>query len=265
MKILFIGDVVGRLGRKIVLKLVPKMRQEFGVDFTIANVENAAHGSGVTDNVLKELESAQIDFYTTGDHALKNKKQFDVFEKHPIIRPANFPPGVPGNGFDIVRVGSKNILVINLIGRVFMKQDYDCPFRKLDEILANKDLQQNKIFAIIVDIHAETTAEKVCLKHYVDGRVSALLGTHTHIPTADAAVTSKKTAYITDAGMSGFSDGSLGLEKDDLIESFLTQIRYPHTLPEKGNAVLNAVLVTLNDKTGKAVSIKQITRKARFN
>ncbi len=165
----------------------------------------------------------------------------------------------------MIGLKNKNILLINLIGRVFMRQDFDCPFRKLDEILANINLPQKNIFATIIDIHAEASSEKMCFKHFVDGRVSAVFGTHTHIPTADAQVTQKKTAYITDTGMTGFKDGSLGLDKTGLLKTFLTQIKYPHVLPEKGNTILNAVLVDLSDRTGKAKSIKQIIKKANFN
>jgi 2',3'-cyclic-nucleotide 2'-phosphodiesterase len=258
MKILFIGDIVGRVGRKAVAEFVPALRRKHKIDFVIANAENSAHGSGVTEEIIKELQEAKVDFFTNGDHAFKNKKDFGIYEKYPIIRPANFPPGVPGKGWDIVEIQGKKLLIINLIGRVFMHLDYDCPFRCFNEILANIDLQEKNVFAIIVDMHAEATSEKACFKHYIDGRASALLGTHTHVQTADTEITGKGLAFITDVGMAGYADGSLGLEKESLIETMLTQIKEPHVVPEKGRAIFNAVIVDLNEKTGKAKSIKPI-------
>lgn len=265
LKILFIGDISGRIGRQAIKKLVPKIKKEEGVDFIIANAENAAHGQGVTTNILDELNETAIDFFTGGDHSFSAKKQLDdIYSgKYPIIRPANFPPDVPGKGYDVVEVAGHKILIINLIGRVFMKMDYDCPFRKLDEILAN--FASQKLSAIIVDVHGEATAEKIILGKYANERVTAVLGTHTHVMTADHQISEDGTAYITDVGMTGFADGSLGLEKDDIIKTFLTQIKYPHVIPEKGRAILNSVLITVNTKTGKAKSIKPITKYININ
>lgn len=265
MKILFIGDIVGSLGRKAAKKHVAQLRKKHSLDFVIANAENAAHGSGVSENVLNELKDAKIDFFTSGDHVFKNRKQFDIFDKFPLIRPANYPEGVPGLGYSIVEIAGKRVAIINLIGRVFMHFDYDCPFRKIDEILANINLQEKEIFAIIVDIHAEASSEKVCFKCYVDGRVSAVLGTHTHVQTADAEITKQGMAYITDAGMTGYADGSLGLDEKALISTFLTQIKEKHVVPEKGRTVFSGVIVELSERTGKAKSIKAVREFAEFN
>lgn len=260
MKVLFIGDIVGKIGRKAIAKLLPKIKKEYKPDLVIANAENSAHGSGVTENIVRELSDYGIDYMTTGDHAFRKNDKTDVYDKLNIIRPANFSPEVPGKGHAIIKVGKHNILLINLIGRVMMKLDHDCPFRKLDEILAKNNLHEKNLSAIIVDIHAETTSEKICLGLYTDGRVTAVIGSHTHIMTADPQITKKGTAYITDVGMTGFADGSLGIEKDGIIKTFLTQIKYPHVIPEKGQAILNAVLINFNPKTGKAKSIKPIIK-----
>ncbi len=247
---------MGRIGRKTVAKLLPKIKKKYKTDFIIANAENSAHGYGVTETTLKELIDAGIDFFTLGDHAFKRTKQIDNFTNFPIIRPANFPPGVPGKGYDVVNIGKHKILIINLIGRVFMKQNYDCPFREIDKILAS--FAKEKLSAIIIDIHAEATSEKITLKKYLDGRVSAIFGTHTHVMTHDEVVTPKGTAYITDTGMVGYADGSIGLDSEGIIKTVLTQIDHPHIIPETGKTILNAVLVDINTKTGKAKSIKPI-------
>lgn len=260
MNILFIGDIVGKIGREAVKKLVPKLHKELKLDCVIANAENSAHGSGITADILNELLEAKIDFFTSGDHAFKNKKHLNIFDNNPLIRPANYPPGVPGEGYKIISVNDKNILIINLIGRVFMRFDYDCPFRKLDEILANINLQEKKIFAIIVDIHAEATSEKICLGYYADGRVNAILGTHTHVMTADNKILEKGTAYISDVGMVGAANSSLGIDKENIIKTFLEQIKYRHEIPEKGKVILNAVLLGLDDKSGKATTIEPVNK-----
>jgi metallophosphoesterase (TIGR00282 family) len=267
LKILFIGDINGKIGRKAVAKLLPGIKKEVKPDLVIANAENSAHGSGVTENTLKELQASGIDWMTNGDHAFKTLKQLELYNKYPILRPANYSHNVPGRGYAIITIGSrrpggtsKNILLINLIGRVFMHLDYDCPFRKLNEILANPILPEKKLSAIIVDIHAEATSEKTAMGHFADGKVSAVLGTHTHIMTADYKVTEKGTAYITDVGMVGAADSCLGVDKENIIKTFLTQIKYPHVIPEKGPAIFNSVLITINPKTVKATSIKPITK-----
>lgn len=262
IKILFLGDINGRIGREAVKKLLPKLKREHKPDLVIANGENMAHGTGFTEPTIKELLEAGVDWFTSGDHSFDKEKKIEtVFaNNHPIIRPANYPSGVPGRGYATIETKKGKIILINLLGRVFMQMNYDCPFRKLDEILANKDLAGNNYSAIIVDIHAEATAEKIALGLYADGRVSAMLGTHTHVMTADHNVTEKGMAYITDVGMVGAADECIGVQKEGIIKTFLTQIKYPHVIPEKGKAVLNAVLVEINTKTKKAAHIKPITK-----
>lgn len=265
LNILFIGDISGKMGRAAIQKLLPGLKKELKTDFVIANAENAAHGSGITEDIIKELMAAGVDCFTLGDHAFDREKQSEVcLGGYPVIRPANFPPAAKGRGHMIINAGKSRVLLINLIGRVFMHMDYDCPFRKLDEILANINLHAENVSAIIVDIHAEATSEKVALGKYADGRISALLGTHTHIPTADPHISDRGTAYITDVGMTGYKDGVIGVEKDNIINTFLTQIKRAHSMPEKGEATFNAVLLKVNTKTRQSASIKQIIRQIKI-
>lgn len=224
----------------------------------IANADNIAHGVGVTPETLKEIFAAGVDWATNGDHAFDREKQIKACYENglPILRPANYSSSAPGNGYAVVKAGKHKILLINLIGRVFMHMDYDCPFKKLDEIL--KNFAEENFSAIIIDIHAEATAEKIALAHYADSRVSAILGTHTHVITADAKITEKGMAYITDVGMAGFADGCIGIEKEGALNTFLTQIKREHIIPETGKAILSAVLLTINPANAKAVAIEPI-------
>lgn len=257
MKILFIGDIFGKPGRKAVRKIVPKLKEQESIDFVIANVENLAHGKGATPKTLEEMRNAGVDFFTSGNHIWKNKTILDELEsqKSDLIRPANYPLGVPGFGYRIVRIGKKKVLILNLIGRVFFNHHFDCPFRKAKEII---DLEKKKVDLILIDFHAEATSEKIALKHYLDGQVTALLGTHTHIPTADAVITAKKTAYITDVGMVGPLDSVIGIKKDLIIQNFLEQIPVKHEVEEDSEINFGSVLLTIDDKTNQPIEIKQI-------
>lgn len=260
INILFIGDICGKIGREAVKQLLPKLKKELKPDLIIANAENLAHGKGITEPTIKEMIEAGIDWFTNGDHA------FDVGTPElyngelPVLRPANYAAGIPGKGYSIIEKGKYKILLINLIGRVFMANDYDCPFRKADEILANNSLPEKNLSAIIVDIHAEATSEKVALGHYLNGKVTAVIGTHTHVMTADEQITEQDTAYITDVGMTGLADGIIGIEKENIIKMFLTQIKQPHILAETGKAIFNAILVSIDPKTKKAKDIKPIIK-----
>jgi len=202
---------------------------------------------------------AGVDYITTGDHAFKKDCDKNIYGgQMPIIRPANFPPSNPGKGFALIKKGKKNILLINLIGRVFMHADYDCPFRKVDKILTM--FAKKNLSAIIIDIHAEATSEKIALKHYLNGRVSAVLGTHTHVMTADGQITNQDTAFISDVGMTGSADGVIGVDKENIIKNFLDQMKYQHVLSEKGKAIFNAVELTIDEKSIKAKKIKPIIK-----
>jgi metallophosphoesterase (TIGR00282 family) len=255
MKILFFGDIIGQPGRQAVKKILPQWQKKYQPDLVIANGENLAHGRGTTEKSLKEILAAGVDLVTNGDHAWDQKeaKRLLMDKEMPLIRPANFPPGLPGQGYRLIEVRTKKILVINLIGRVFMHQDYDCPFRKADEILEEKGEEAD---IIVVDWHAEASSEKICLGWYLDGRVSAVLGTHTHIPTADARLLPQGTAYISDTGMVGPRDSSLGANKELAIESFLKQTKFEYEIAQ-GPVEINAVLVEA-DQSNKVKKIEPL-------
>lgn len=260
MKILIFGDVMGKIGRRAIIKILPKLKKEFKPDFIIANAENIAHGKGITPKTLKELTDNGVDFFTSGDHVWNKKEIIPVLEQKDacLIRPANYPPKVPGFGYRIIEVGVKKILMVNLIGRVFMKGDYDCPFRKIDEIF--EETKREKIDAVVIDFHTEATSEIRAFGFYVDGRASIVFGTHTHVQTADEQILPKGTAYLTDVGMNGAKDSVLGVDKENILKNFLTQMPFEHIIPETGTAIVNAVLVEINSKTIEAKKIIRINR-----
>ena len=250
MRVLAIGDIVGEPGRKAVQEILPGLINEIAIDLVIANGENAAGGLGITINTAYELFNAGVDVITTGNHVWAKRDIIPYLDGQvPIIRPLNFPPGAPGHGYRVI----KNVVVVNLIGRVFVG-DYDCPFRTMDSLLATIK-PENKV--IIVDFHAEATSEKIALGKYLDGRITALVGTHTHVGTIDAAILPKGTAYVTDIGMVGPEDSVIGDDADSVIYSFLTKM--PHRISVgKGKAIFNAVLIEADVISGKAISIKRI-------
>jgi hypothetical protein len=252
MKILAIGDIVGRPGRQIVHKLLGGLRKQHGIDLVIANGENAAGGFGLSVSTAHELLDDRVDVITSGNHIWAQKDIFPYLDSDmPILRPLNFPPGVPGRGY----LRTSQALVVNLIGRTFMG-DVDCPFRAMDKLLGELEPLPR---VIVVDFHAEATSEKVAMGRYLDGRVSAVLGTHTHVGTIDTQVLPGGTAYVTDIGMTGPSDSVIGDDVESVIRRFLTAM--PHHLSVgKGKPVLNAILVTLDEKNGKATAIERITR-----
>ncbi|MCJ7744468.1 MAG: TIGR00282 family metallophosphoesterase [Dehalococcoidales bacterium] len=252
MLILAIGDIIGKPGRWAVRELLPRLRQEYGVDMVIANGENAAGGIGLTPDTAQELLAAGVDVLTSGNHIWAQKEIIPYLDgEMPILRPLNYPPGVPGRGY-IVRNGA---LVVNLIGRTFMS-NLDCPFRGMDQLLAEL---RPKPPVIIVDFHAEATSEKVAMGRYLDGRVSAVLGTHTHVGTIDAQVLPQGTAYVTDIGMTGPMDSIIGDDAEMVLQRFLTAL--PHRLSVGiGKVMLNAILVKVEDKSGRAVNIERLYR-----
>jgi len=253
MKILFIGDVVGRLGRKTVQALLPALRQETEAHVVVINGENSAGGRGLTLATADELFAAGVDVITSGNHVWEMREIYPILDSEsPILRPLNYPPGVPGRGLLITHGAA----FINLQGRTFMGADADCPFRAADKALEGlKDAP-----VIIVDIHAEATSEKVALAWYLDGRVSAVIGTHTHVATADARVLPKGTAFVTDAGMVGPRDSILGVAVKPVIQRFLTQLPLRFAPVEKGPAIFNSVLVDVDEPNGRAQSIVRIDR-----
>jgi metallophosphoesterase (TIGR00282 family) len=251
MIILAIGDVIGKPGRRAISTLLPELRATYHADMVIVNAENAAGGLGTTPDTAQELLDAGVDVLTSGNHIWTHKEMLPYLDSDmPILRPLNYPPGVPGRGYII-----NQALVVNLIGRTFMT-NYDCPFRAMDELL--NDLT-NRPPVVIVDFHAEATSEKMAMGRYLDGRVSAVLGTHTHVGTIDAQILPGGTAYVTDIGMTGPIDSIIGDDVEAVLKRFLTMI--PHHLSVgKGKTVLNAIIVTVDDTTGKATGIERISR-----
>ena len=259
MRLLFIGDVVGKTGRNSLMKCLPDIYSNERIDLTAANGENAAGGAGITHQVYVELRNMGVDVITGGNHSWDQKEVLNFIDHEPsLIRPANYPPDTtPGEGSVIIEPanGGPRVAVLNLIGRVFMRHA-DCPFRSADrEIEQLKD----KADFIVVDFHAEATSEKEALGWYLDGRVSAVIGTHSHVQTADERILPQGTAYITDVGMAGLYDSILGVDKEGPLKRFLTQM--PHKLSiSDGKKVFNAVIVELDEKSGKAVAIERIYR-----
>jgi hypothetical protein len=251
MRVLFIGDVVGQPGRRALTALLPGLRQELAIDVVIANGENVAAGRGLTMGTAKELFSAGVDVISSGNHIWDQREIIEELDgEAPILRPANYPAGVPGKGM----LRAKGLTVINLQGRTFMAS-IDCPFRTADALLA-----QEPEGPVVVDMHAEATSEKVAMGWYLDGRVAAVLGSHTHVPTADARVLRQGTAYVTDAGMCGARDSVIGFEVAAVHQRFLSQL--PTRLPVEDKAkalIFNSVLVDI-DKAGRAKSIQRVDR-----
>ncbi|MGI6452018.1 MAG: TIGR00282 family metallophosphoesterase [Syntrophomonadaceae bacterium] len=256
MNILVIGDIVGRTGRKAIASMLPQIKREYDIAFTIANAENASGGRGLSLEVLDELLSLGINVLTMGNHVWDNKEIFNFIDREPsLIRPANYPGDCPGNGYNLFPVGSdKKIAVINLSGRVFLAP-LDCPFRVGEEIISRL---ANQADIIIVDFHAEATSEKLAFAYYFDGRVTAVLGTHTHIQTADERILPNGTAYITDLGMTGPSDSILGMNKKQVIEKFLTQ-RPVRLDVAKGAGQLQGVVLSVDDTTNRVQQINRIS------
>jgi metallophosphoesterase (TIGR00282 family) len=259
MNILFIGDIVGRPGREAVKALLPGLKKEFTLDFIIANTENAAGGSGITPGVAEELAGLGIDAFTSGDHIFKKRDVLSIINEEPkLLRPANFPLASPGRGTGVFKTKQgQEITLINIIGRVFM-EPRECPFRVVkDEI----DKAKGKI--IIIDFHAEATSEKVAMGWYLDGLVSAVLGTHTHIQTADEKILPKGTAYITDVGMTGPHYSVIGRKVEDVIARFITQVDRRFEVASE-DIQLQGVVLDIDENTGRPKLITRIQRKSEF-
>ncbi len=257
MKILFIGDIVGKGGRKAVASALPEIKKKYTVDVVIANAENAAHGVGITRSTLEELRAAGIDGFTSGNHIWSKDEALELLgdSTNHLIRPQNYPEG-PGSGIDRLHVGAYSLAVLNLQGQVFMAEGLDNPFTALDEML--KDPLVESAHAILVDFHAEATSEKVGFGWHADGRVSAVVGTHTHVATADNRILPEGTAFITDVGMCGARDSVIGVDKDIIVSTFTTGRKKRHEIPETGTMILNAVIIDVDTKSKKARSIERV-------
>lgn len=256
MRILVIGDIVGRPGRRAVKEMLSEIKDRYAIDFTVANAENAAGGRGINQEVTDELLSSGIDVLTMGNHVWDNKEIFDLIDDQPrLIRPCNYPPGTPGRGFNIFEALTCRIAVINASGRVFMDA-LECPFHKMNEILEEIYSQWD---ICLVDFHAEATSEKRAFAYYFDGRVTAVLGTHTHIQTADETILGGGTAYITDLGMTGPMDSILGMNKEQVIKKFLTQ-RPVRLEVAKGPVQIQGVLLEISNDNNRVVKIERISQ-----
>ena len=259
MRILFIGDVVGQPGRQMVARHLKALVAEHGAEIVLANAENAAGGFGITPSVGEELLGLGIDLLTTGNHVWDKKEILDYLPRQPrLLRPANYTDEAPGHGV-IVAHSRKGVpcAVINLQGRTYMP-DTDCPFRKADQILRDLDPSVKVRF---VDFHAEVTSEKIAMGWYLDGRVSAIVGTHTHVPTADTRILPGGSAYQTDVGMTGPYDSVIGMKKEIILQRFLTALPV-RMEAAKDSAELHSVILEVDDNTGKAISIRRHTVRA---
>jgi metallophosphoesterase (TIGR00282 family) len=258
-RVLFLGDVCSEAGRNAVRTALPKLREEKGASVAVVNVENAAGGYGITPRLGEEILRAGADCMTTGDHAFDRKEAWVYFREQPkLLRPLNFPPDVPGSGYIVISKNGFRLRVINLLGRVFLKT-VDCPFRTVTHLL---DEETGDGAATVVDFHAEATAEKKAMGWFLDGRVSAVLGTHTHVQTADERILPQGTAYITDVGMCGAFDSVLGMKQEQSLRRLLEQVPL-RLYPATENVRLNGVVVEIDETTGRAVGIERFDLEVR--
>ncbi|MBI2460125.1 MAG: TIGR00282 family metallophosphoesterase [Candidatus Rokubacteria bacterium] len=254
MTLLMIGDVFGEPGRKAVFGLLPQLKAEYDVDFTIANVENAAGGAGVTPPIARALLDGGVDVLTSGNHIWDKKEIVEFITKENcLLRPANYPPGTPGVGAVVLKAGAHKVGVLNLMGRIFMPT-LDCPFRKADEELPRL---REETPVIVVDMHGEATSEKQAMGWYLDGRASAVLGTHSHVQTADERILPAGTAYCTDLGLTGPVDSVIGIAKEIAIQRFVSQMPARFE-PARGPTRLQGAVVRVDPETGRALEIRRL-------
>ncbi|MEP1610935.1 MAG: TIGR00282 family metallophosphoesterase [Roseobacter sp.] len=259
MKILFLGDVMGRAGRRAITENLPRLRQEWRLDFVVVNGENATSGMGLSGAHAKTLLSAGADCLTLGDHAFDQKDMLQFIEQEQrIIRPLNFSKTAPGKGFKLFTAqNGRKVLVTQVLGQVFMKRPFDDPFSVLEPVLKTHPLG-GQASAVIVDIHCEATSEKMALGHYCNGRASLAVGTHTHVPTGDAMILSGGTGYLSDAGMCGDYNSVIGMEKTEPMRRFITGMPKERFTPATGEATLSGVFVETDDRTGKTKRIAMV-------
>lgn len=258
MRLLFLGDIVGRTGRRAAVEAIPRLRERYKLDFVVINGENAAGGFGITEAIHNELIDAGADAVTLGNHAFDQKETLVyIGRQERLIRPLNYPAGTPGRGAGLFKAkNGADVLVINAMGRVFMTE-LDCPFRAIDREITACPLKSGAD-VILVDFHAEATSEKQALGYFLDGRVSVVVGTHTHTPTADERVLPAGTAYMSDAGMCGDYNSVLGMEQDEPIHRFLTRLPRERFEPALGPATVSGLAVEIDDKTGLATRVKSL-------
>lgn len=259
MRFLFFGDVLGRAGRTAILDHIPSLRDRLNADAVIINGENTAAGFGITGKLADEFLSHGVDIISGGNHTFDQKEILPRLDSDTrLLRPLNYPPGTPGRGITTLDVsGGRKIVVISVLARTFM-QALDCPFRAVDQALKTVRLGSQRVAAILVDFHGDATSEKMAMGHYLDGRVSAVIGTHSHVPTADAQILDGGTAYQTDAGMCGDYNSVIGMQKDEPVQRFVSRIPKGRFTPALGEATLCGVMVDTDDKTGLATQIEPI-------
>ncbi len=256
MKVLAIGDVCGKCGCETLLKMLPRLKREYAIDLVIANGENSAEGNGILPHSAEQLFAAGVDVITGGNHTLRRQEIFPMLDTNEfLLRPANFPVALPGTGMRVVDLGYTQVAVLNVLGVVYM-ENMECPFRTIDRLI--ESAREQSIKNIFVDFHAEATSEKRSMGFYVDGRVSALFGTHTHVQTADAQILPQKTGYITDLGMTGVKDSVLGVEKEIIIKKLKDKwpVRFVNAV---GDTELNGCLFTIDHRTGHTESVEAVS------
>lgn len=259
IKILFIADIVGKIGRNAVAMQLPLLKKKYHPDLVIANAENLAHGIGFTQKTLDEMREAGVDGFTSGNHAWEKAGSDEILDNsdNKIIRPANYPSVKSGHGYMEFEIGENKLIVVNLLGRVFIEEKVHNPLNALDKMVA-----KDRKALYFVDFHAEATSEKAALAHYFDGRVAAVVGTHTHVQTADEQILERGTGFISDAGMVGYKDSIIGSDKQQVLNMFLGtgKSSKKHDLPAHGEAVLNAVYLEIDPRQGKTVKIERISK-----
>ncbi|SEQ23956.1 TIGR00282 family metallophosphoesterase [Thalassovita taeanensis] len=265
MRLLFLGDVMGRAGRHAVEENLPRLKAEWRLDFVVVNGENASNGAGLSGEHAKGLLAAGADCVTLGDHAFDQKDMLQFIEGEPrILRPLNFAKGAPGRGHRVFQDGrGRKVLVAQVLGNVFMKRAFDDPFSAIDAVLRAHPLG-GAVQAVMVDMHCEATSEKMGMGHYCDGKASLVVGTHTHVPTADAQILPGGTGFLSDAGMCGDYNSVIGMEKTEPMRRFVTGMAKGRFAPALGEATLSGVFVETDDRTGKAVTIRMIRQGGRL-
>ncbi len=260
--ILYFGDVVGKIGRTALMKALPDMKRRFSPNLTIANVENLTHGAGIGPKQLKELRDASVDAFTSGNHVWDNPDGLAILDDPAwtgrLVRPANMRRDQPGRGSTVATKDGVRVLIVNLMGQALFPESVESPFNALDTILATHAADRPDL--VFVDFHAETTAEKEAFGHYADGRVAAVLGSHTHVPTSDAKILPGGTAYCTDVGRVGAYDSVIGFEKKSVLERFLTGGDMSYDIPKKGAAEVNGIAVRVDVRTGRATGLDRIRK-----
>lgn len=255
MKCLFVGDIVGKPGRRVLLHYLESVRKQHAIDFVVVNAENAAGGFGVTEKITRQLVDNGVHCLSNGNHAWDKKEALEFIDRYPaLLRPHNYPEGTPGTGWRIYNAGSTRIGVLNLMGNVFMHPALECPFRLADKVLADKP---DDVKVVIVDMHAEATSEKQAMGWHLDGRVSAVVGTHTHVPTADERLLPRGTAYISDIGMTGCYDSVIGMDRHISLKRFITKLAERYQVAD-GPASLCAVILDIDETTGRSRSITRL-------